>query len=431
MNQGTDNSARAEQAPAHIMGMPLSPLVALALGLAVLRFAHLGLYLGLKPSGGEVDFRPPYTAAKMVVSGTGADVYDNSQNIWYQERYTGQQGTGYMPYLYPPPALFLYLPFSLLPFPLAAKLWLLVNLGALALALHLSLGFVAEHREAKMAVLCMFLLLPATSHTLRLGQINIWVLLCLLAMIRSLAERRDAAAGVLLAAAMMLKVTPGIFLLYLVAQRRWKAALACLLGSAGLLGAAWVAFGHSASPAVLAQRLPAHSAWAAGQPNNQSLCGLLCDIGVAQGRAIALALAGLLVVVTVLVWLLTYRSAPSAERIALDVGLGAVVSLLISPCTMPHHYMILLISLTALFSVWPYVTNRPLTIAMACACIGGLSLQYDLERPGEGLLAGLQAVLGYPWVLWALVLWLLLMLVILLRPRPAMATSAASPQCGE
>ncbi len=137
---------------------------------------------------------------------------------------------------YPPP--FLLLPRALL---LVTTNFLsqriLFSAGSLLLALFAcaaaarTLGGVAERRIWLLAPI--FLSHPLVLVTLQVGNFHLAaVALCLLCWV-ALQRRRDGLAGALLAAATLAKIFPGLLVVVLVLQRRWRAvAFTCLAGAA-------------------------------------------------------------------------------------------------------------------------------------------------------------------------------------------------------
>lgn len=135
------------------------------------------------------------------------------------------------PYYYPPTLAALPVPLVPLPPPAAAGVWFVVGVGALAA------GAVAARRATHGdrawdrwdALALGMVALPAASALLR-GQLGPVLLGLCGGGLWLVARRRDAVAGGLLALAAALKVTPALLLVGLVVARRWRAALAALLG---------------------------------------------------------------------------------------------------------------------------------------------------------------------------------------------------------
>lgn len=132
---------------------------------------------------------------------------------------------------YPPFAAALFVPLSLLPAAVAGELSLLVNIGLLLCASYLSLGLLPAARAgihvvapvlAAVTLWCEPVMLNNT-----FGQINL-VILCLVLWDFSLPEgSRWKGIGVGIAAA--IKVTPGIFIVYLILTGQLRAARAAVV----------------------------------------------------------------------------------------------------------------------------------------------------------------------------------------------------------
>lgn len=137
----------------------------------------------------------------------------------------------------PPTALVLFEPLTLLAPGAAFWTWQAINLASLALALFLLLGPGSGLKPAPALTLAALALLypPVMSH-FWFAQSKLPLLLVLVAMMRCLRGGTEAAAGLLLAAAGLLRIYPFALAGYLAAERRWRALGYAALGT--LSGAA-------------------------------------------------------------------------------------------------------------------------------------------------------------------------------------------------
>jgi hypothetical protein len=181
------------------------------------------------------------------------------------------------------------------------------------------------------------------------------VLLLLVLAWRCLLRDREIALGALLGSAALLKYPLGLFLFYLIAERRWRAA-------AGFLGCAIALF--AASIAVVG--VEPHAIWlreailpALNRPvaafNVQSLDAFLArlwtDGNLANWEALELGRRFTLVRYAVLALLLAFavwayvgkRDAPSAT---VDFSVVLCFSLILSPISWSHYYSWLLLPLS-------------------------------------------------------------------------------------
>jgi len=202
--------------------------------LALAAFAYLFI---AAPINDEMisDFRSFYYAG-MAFLGEG--------NI-YDYRYLNKlalelNGRGYVwPYLYLPPLAFYMAPLSFLAERDAATVWVLMSvvLGVFLLitSVHLSSKLYdkvsSQKKQAlQLLSLCLIFILPFDNN-LKVGQVNILVItLIVVAMVQSLVNKRDFLAGFLLAAAIMVKLTPIGLLLYFALNHRYKIFYGCVVG---------------------------------------------------------------------------------------------------------------------------------------------------------------------------------------------------------
>lgn len=153
----------------------------------------------------------------------------------------GQLGSPTAPlYLYPPFLAYILIPATVLPWQLGYLLWSALSVGGIAFALR---TLPPSHQlRRRWWILAAFG--PAVVGFL-LGQVDVLVLA---GLIMALGSESEALAGTGLAVAAILKLTPAIFVLELVARRRWRAAVIALmvfLPMAAVGGLAeWRTFGH-------------------------------------------------------------------------------------------------------------------------------------------------------------------------------------------
>lgn len=282
----------------------------LALAVALTWLASLGLLAAR--TGGLLDLAVYRAGAQRLLD--GASIYS--------------QPYGELPFTYPPFAALVMVPLAVLPAALAEL--------ALPLLSALALVFVWHRCGARTRWLVIIapasLLLEPVWLTQHFGQVN---LLLLALVLGDLVGPSSRWRGVLTGIAAGVKLTPLVFLGYLLVTRQWRAAglmaasfAATVLVPIVLLPADGVRFWTSVLPD--AQRIGAP--WYAG---NQSLMGVLARLDGSWVRP-------LWFVLSVAVVLLVLRLARSLHRRG-DV-LGAVsatglASLLASPVSWSHHWV--------------------------------------------------------------------------------------------
>jgi alpha-1,2-mannosyltransferase len=236
-----------------------------------------------------------------------------------------------LPFVYPPFAAALFAPLALLPLGLLKLLWTAAGVGLLAFVVHR----VAPRTGVAVAVLLAVLAtaLDPVRTTLYLGQINIVLLALVVGDLLGRPGGRWRGVGVGLAAAV--KLTPLVFIGYLLITGRRRAAATALatFAAAAALGflvapADSVAFWFEGTFAA-ADRISD----VAG-PSNHSLNGLLARLG-ADGPLPWLAVAAVLGAVTVTLAVRAHR----AKDEVLALTLCGLASAALAPFAWSHHYV--------------------------------------------------------------------------------------------
>lgn len=247
---------------------------------------------------------------------------------------------GALYFTYPPFAALLLRPFALLPLGATVAIFTgLTVLGVVVTTRWLVTPLVERHDLPRRFALTVAVLLvfavESTRETITFGQINMLLVVLILAdlLFAVPGERRWAGVGVGLATA--LKLFPGIFILYLLATRRWRAAVvASATAAVATLLAAAVAPRDS-------WRFWTHELWATDRvgrtdyTGNQSLFGLLSRITAPEKPS---QLPWLLLVLAVTGYGLwrAARAARAGDALA-GLTLTGLVGGLVSPITWTHH----------------------------------------------------------------------------------------------
>jgi alpha-1,2-mannosyltransferase len=305
--------------------------LALAVSLAAYLLISVAQHQAFHPWGrlGLFDVRVYRGAARLVLG--GGSLYDAP--IWQ-----------WAPFTYPPFAAVVFTPLALLP--LAADKVLVTIFGVvalfavLALALRLPMADGDEARNTQrwrtivipVAVAAALWLEPVTA-TLGYGQINLLIALLVVADL----SRRDAAKskGALIGLAAGLKLTPLIFVPYLLFSRRRRPAVVAL----GTF-AATVAVGYAALPGDTqrfwggALFLDSGRVGGCCLPANQSLRGAILRLDPSIGSGWLLGVAVVVGVVGLLLAVLASRRGDEA----MGFSLCATAGLLASPVSWTHHW---------------------------------------------------------------------------------------------
>jgi hypothetical protein len=133
----------------------------------------------------------------------------------------------------PPIMVLLLLPVVQLPSLAASLAWFYLKAGMAVAAIALTFRLV-ESRDRPFPVwgkaLAVLLSLRPIMGDLSHGNINLFILLLVVASLYALSHRRQGLAGLLLALGIACKVTPALFVPYFLWKRAWKALAACAVG---------------------------------------------------------------------------------------------------------------------------------------------------------------------------------------------------------
>jgi alpha-1,2-mannosyltransferase len=291
-----------------------------------------------------------------------------------------------LPFTYPPFAAVFFVPLGLLPDVLSRVVMSLVSGAALVLASLAALRLAAPAWPARarwaiaLGIAAATPLLEPVRDTFRLGQVNLVLMALVLADLAAILgadrtpvpappasdrpqlgrpdvprassglggaspRKRDLAqtlggrlpAGVLLGLATAVKLTPGIFILYLLVLRRTREALTAIVTAVAATGLAALLMPSASARywrhLVFDDRRigPAGSVW------NQSIRGALARLTGSPDGAHLLWLV-LAVAVAVIGMAAAARLHRAGEAL-LGVGLAAVTGLLVSPISWNHHWV--------------------------------------------------------------------------------------------
>ncbi|MEV4509169.1 glycosyltransferase 87 family protein [Dactylosporangium sp. NPDC049525] len=275
-------------------------------------------------------------------TGMDALVYRHGADDLWHGRTLYAFTPGVLPFTYPPMAAVAFLPMLLVPPYVAAKALAAASLAGLYLVIWIGLGMIGVPRGGGRAGLAAALtaaalwLEPVVSD-LEFGQINLLILPLVIADLATPNRRWHKGIGIGLAAAV--KLTPALFVVYLLATRRWRAAAvatATFLAAAavGLLADPHDSTGFWSDLGSSDRVRDATPLWYVG---DQSLHGLLLRaVHGAQSADRAWLVAAAVTVVATL-WLATRASRTGNELLAaVLVFLGAV---LVSPVSWTHHWV--------------------------------------------------------------------------------------------
>ncbi|MER7169135.1 glycosyltransferase family 87 protein [Micromonospora sp. NPDC000207] len=247
---------------------------------------------------------------------------------------------GELYFTYPPFTALLLRPFALLPLGVTQAIFTVATVvGVVVTTRWLLLPLVERHGLPRVFTVTVGVLLvlsvESTRETITFGQINMLLVVLILADLLFAVPRGSKWAGVGVGLATALKLFPGLFIVYLLAARRWRAAaVASGAAAAATLLAAAVAPGDS-------WRFWTHELWSTERvgrtdyTGNQSLFGLLSRFTAPDRPSQVLWLALVAVVAGFGLWR-AVRAARSGDHLT-GLTLTGLVAALVSPITWTHH----------------------------------------------------------------------------------------------
>lgn len=262
---------------------------------------------------------------------TGEPLYDYSQPDLVQ---------GELYFTYPPLGALLLSPFALLRLDATVTIFTVLTVLAVAVTTRWLVDpVIARHNLPRVftrtVAVLLVLAVESTRETITLGQINMLLVVLILADLLFAVPRNRRWAGVGVGLATALKLYPGIFIVYLLACRQWRAAV---VASATAAGATLLA---AAVLPLESWRYWTHELWATDRvgrtdyTGNQSLFGLIHRLTVPHEPDRLLWLALVAVVAGYGLWRAA-RAARAGDALT-GLTLTGLVGALISPITWPHH----------------------------------------------------------------------------------------------
>jgi len=299
----------------------------------------------------------------------------------------GLTGTpGELLFIYPPFAAICAVPLALLNDADVRLLWLLGTVAALTYAVVRMLKSMGMRTGGALVSLAALLIgviawLEPMRLTAELGQIN--VVLLVLAVGDLLATRQSKWSGIGIGLAAGLKLTPALFIVYLVATRRIRAAVVATATFAGTVGLGFAVAPSDSTSYWLHGRFDDVNRISHDPLANTSVGGLVLRL---HGSATAATIAGVVVgAVAVVIAAMAYRRGQAVLAVAV-VGLASAAA---SPFSWSHHW-VWFAPLVVHLGYRAYVAgSRTAAAAMwlVCALIGGWIVATAGDTPQAGILS--------------------------------------------
>jgi alpha-1,2-mannosyltransferase len=303
-------------------------------------------------------------------SGTNPEVYGNDFNVYYhaaREVMAGgdpyQHSLGdWTPYIYPPLLAELIVPLALLPLPVAAYLWFLINVASIVAAAWMSAMLANGNKEpdspttawrAALAGCAVVLVLRFVLDALNLGQVNAVVVALAVAHVYLYARDRKVLSAMALVLAVSIKLTPALLLLYHIAKLRLKFAVACAALLVAVTALSFLPFGPRGTVAFQTfwnRTVKNEQGYDFAYSGNQSLRGAIARVAgqsnestpSREGESRRPGDAATLLISIVLLALAVFAAVRSRSELAAAAPFFCCLVLL-SPLSWKAHYVILIL----------------------------------------------------------------------------------------
>ncbi|MEU4469866.1 glycosyltransferase family 87 protein [Micromonospora sp. NPDC023888] len=315
-------------------------------------------------------------------------------------------------FTYPPFAALVMLPMAYLPWSAAIVVSVLASVATTTVLIWWLVDPIARRagwtRWFALAVaLCLVAAFEPMRETVNFGQVNTLLLFLVAVDLLRLLPAGNRWAGVGIGLATAIKLTPGVFIVYLLVTGRWRAALTACGTAAGVSLLAAALF-PDASREFWTEAL-----WNTGRVgelafvSNQSLRGVAARLDPEHPSTL---LWLLLVLGTLALWAWRSRAAVAAGDEATGLALTGAVMCLVSPVTWVHHLVWLLPALILLVdNAMAAPDGRRRRVLLVAATIGYALLISRTVWLWEKDFTGLDGFLGsnaYVWISLALLAFL-------------------------
>ncbi|MET8552409.1 glycosyltransferase family 87 protein [Micromonospora zamorensis] len=315
-------------------------------------------------------------------------------------------------FTYPPFAALVMLPMAYLPWTAAIVVSVLASVVTTTVLIWWLVDPIARRagwtRWFALAVaLCLTAAFEPMRETVNFGQVNTLLLFLVAVDLLRLLPTGNRWAGVGIGLATAIKLTPGVFIVYLLVTGRWRAALTASGTAAGVTLLAGALF-PDASREFWTEAL-----WNTGRVgelafvSNQSLRGVVARLDPQHPSTV---LWLLLVLGTLALWAWRSRAAVAVGDEATGLALTGAVMCLVSPVTWVHHLVWLLPALILLVdNAMAAPAGRRRRVLLGAATIGYAVLISRTVWFWEKDFTGVDGFLGsnaYVWVSLALLAFL-------------------------
>ncbi|HVB42106.1 MAG TPA: glycosyltransferase 87 family protein [Streptosporangiaceae bacterium] len=272
----------------------------------------------------------------------------------------GNLGRSYLVFTYPPFAAILAVPLALIPWHVARLGWVAMVYGPLAMIVFFAfrplLARTTRYRAAAFGVIfAVSMFTWPMLQQIRFGQVDI--ALAALCVADIAADRPRWPRGLLIGLATAVKLTPAVFIVYLLVTGRRKAAAVSSAAAAACALVAWLAVPSDSSRYWTGALLDPARLGRPRQVSDQSVRAMLLR-AVPAGHVPALLWIAVVLVVTVGGFAAARRAAAGGNDLA-GVAIVGLTGVLVSPVSWIHHMVWVVPAIGALLGdghrVWRWI----------------------------------------------------------------------------
>ncbi|MGK5738998.1 glycosyltransferase 87 family protein [Micromonospora sp. URMC 103] len=316
-------------------------------------------------------------------------------------------------FTYPPFAALVMLPMAYVPWLVAIVISVTATVAVTVVLFWWLVDPIARRagwtRWFALAVaLCLAAAFEPMRETVNFGQVNMLLLFLVAVDLLRLLPAGNRWAGVGIGLATAIKLTPGIFIVYLLVTGRWRAAFTSMAAAAGATLVAAALFPDASREFWTAALWNTDRVGELAFVSNQSLRGVVARLDPEHPSTLAWLV---LVLGTMALWAWRSRAAASAGDEATGLALTGAVMCLVSPVTWVHHLVWLLPVLILLVdnAMAAPARGRRRRLLLAAALVGYGLLVSRIVWAWEKDFTGLDGFLGsntYVWISLALLAFL-------------------------
>lgn len=256
----------------------------------------------------------------------------------------------FTPFVYPPTVLLIFLPFTLLPFFIAQKVFVVISI----LCLLLSIGLLFKlFNQTPLSALGLFLITLALNFfpakfTLGMGQINNVVLLMATLFIYFYVKKKEILSGAFLAFAISLKLFPVLLIVFLIINKRWKILLSVIFTASAIVLATLLFVNSQIISYFLMTVLPTLlESWKAYYYNQSLSAFLIRELNNLElASMLRSAVSAILIISS---FFLVWKFKNDDKSGILSISLLITLSLIVNTFSWQHHFVWLLIPLFITF----------------------------------------------------------------------------------